>query len=179
MSTAYKLLPHYIYEDYIQWEGKWELIDGIPYAMSPMPKPEHQAVATNIASELRLALRQNKCGCRVYQPLDYKVSEDTVFNPDVLVVCKPIQKAYLDFAPDLVVEILSESTALKDRYVKFAVYEQQQIPYYLIVDVEQRNVEVYSLENKVYKQQEVHMQAPFIFSLSGCAAEIVFDNIWE
>jgi Uma2 family endonuclease len=179
MSIAYKLLPHYTYEDYIQWEGRWELIDGIPYAMSPMPKPEHQAVAGNLHAEFRSALRNNKCGCRVYQPLDYKVSEDTIFNPDVLVVCKPIQKTYLDFAPELVVEILSESTALKDRHVKFGVYEQQKIPYYLIVDLQQQNVEVYHLENNVYKQLEVNMGEPFTFSLSDCTAEIVFDNIWE
>ena len=45
-----------------------ELIDGIPYAMSPAPRPEHQAIATNLAAELRLALKKNKCNCKVYQP---------------------------------------------------------------------------------------------------------------
>jgi len=34
MSNAVKLLPHYTYSDYENWEGQWELIDGIPYAMS-------------------------------------------------------------------------------------------------------------------------------------------------
>ena len=68
MSSAYKILPHYTYEDYCRWEGQWELIDGIPYAMSPAPRPEHQSIATNLAAELRLALKKNKCNCKVYQP---------------------------------------------------------------------------------------------------------------
>ncbi|HSV11108.1 MAG TPA: hypothetical protein VLI68_10085 [Hanamia sp.] len=35
--SAVKLLPHYTYEDYCHWEGRWEVIDGIPYAMIPAP----------------------------------------------------------------------------------------------------------------------------------------------
>ena len=55
---ALKNIPHYTYEDYCRWEGQWELIDGIPYAMSPAPRPEHQAIATNLASEFRIALKK-------------------------------------------------------------------------------------------------------------------------
>jgi hypothetical protein len=35
-------LPHYTYDDYVQWEGNWEIINGIPYAMSPAPSKKHQ-----------------------------------------------------------------------------------------------------------------------------------------
>ncbi len=41
MNEALKLLPHYTYDDYIHWEGQWEIIKGIPYAMSPAPIPAH------------------------------------------------------------------------------------------------------------------------------------------
>jgi hypothetical protein len=44
MAGAIKILPHYTYSDYEQWEGQWELIDGIPYAMSPLPVPKHQKI---------------------------------------------------------------------------------------------------------------------------------------
>ncbi|WP_301924323.1 hypothetical protein [Ferruginibacter sp.] len=37
MSSAVKILPHYTYEDHCQWEGRWEIIEGIPFAMSPAP----------------------------------------------------------------------------------------------------------------------------------------------
>jgi hypothetical protein len=39
MSDAVKILPHYTYHDYENWEGRWELIDGIPYAMQPLSIP--------------------------------------------------------------------------------------------------------------------------------------------
>ena len=48
MSTAalkVEDLPHYTYDDYVQWEGRWELIKGIPFAMVPapvMPAPAHE-----------------------------------------------------------------------------------------------------------------------------------------
>src|SRR5689334_20691195 len=114
VNIAHKYLPHYTYDDYLLWEGKWELIDGIPYAMSPAPAPQHQWAANNLGAELRAALKKNGCNCKVYQPIDYKLSDDTIFNPDLLISCKPIAKTFLDFVPELVVEILSESTGMKD-----------------------------------------------------------------
>ncbi len=179
MSTAYKILPHYTYADYLHWEGKWELIDGIPYAMSPAPKPRHQAVAGNLHAEFRAALKKGKCGCTAYQPIDYKISEDTVLNPDLLIVCKPIEKAFLDFPPDLVAEILSPATALKDRHTKFEIYQQQQVPYYLIIDTDRNTLEVFQLVENVYQQLGVDEMAPFTFQFSGCSANIVLNDIWQ
>ena len=46
-------LPYYTYEDYKEWEGDWELIEGVPYAMAPSPMKTHQALAYEIAFHLR------------------------------------------------------------------------------------------------------------------------------
>jgi len=74
MSIANKIVPHYTYEDWVHWEGKWELIEGYPIAMSPTPVPTHQRAASEIRTELILALRKAKCkNCRAYDPLDYKL----------------------------------------------------------------------------------------------------------
>lgn len=117
MASSVKILPHYSYEDWMNWEGQWELIESIPYAMSPIPAPKHQRIATALSGELYNALK--KCNsCTVYQPIDYKITEDTILEPDILIVCGFIKKAFLDFPPALVVEILSPSTALKDRHSK-------------------------------------------------------------
>lgn len=179
MSSAYKLLPHYTYKDYCRWEGQWELIDGIPYAMSPAPRPEHQAVATNIAAELRAALKKNNCNCKVYQPIDYKISEDTILNPDLLIVCKPITKAFLDFAPELVIEILSPATAMKDRHTKFQLYQEQNIPYYLLIDTDKNLVEVYKPDtNCSYQRQQADQEKPCAISFHSCAFQITFNTIW-
>ncbi len=45
MQSAQKYRPYYTYENYCEWEGRWELIDGIPYAMSPLPVPAHQLLS--------------------------------------------------------------------------------------------------------------------------------------
>jgi Uma2 family endonuclease len=179
MNVAHRYLPHYTYEDYLQWEGRWELIDGIPYAMSPAPIPRHQTVAGNLHAEFRAAIRKAKCSCMVYQPLDYKLSDDTIFNPDVSVVCKPISKKFLDFAPEIVAEILSESTGLKDRNVKYPKYEAEGIPYYIMVDAEKNIVEVYKLVDGQYSQQPLDQSTPFEFKIGDCLFEIVFNDIWE
>ncbi|WP_114789753.1 Uma2 family endonuclease [Niabella yanshanensis] len=128
MSSGYRLLPHYTYNEWKRWEGKWELIDGIPYAMSPSPLPKHQKAAAELRYEFTSALKKSKCTkCRAYDPLDYKITDDTILIPDILIVCDEIKKPCLDFAPSLVVEILSPATALKDRNTKYQLYEQQQI----------------------------------------------------
>lgn len=51
MGNVVKILPHYTYEDYLQWEGKWEVIEGLPFAMSPAPLPSHQRIAANLSIE--------------------------------------------------------------------------------------------------------------------------------
>ncbi len=123
MAIANKILPHYTYDDWIHWEGKWELIEGYPIAMSPTPVPTHQRVAAELRTELLLASRKSNCKkCRVYDPVDYKISDDTILVPDILIICGEVKKKYLDFPPSLLVEILSPATALRDRHTKFEIY---------------------------------------------------------
>jgi Uma2 family endonuclease len=175
--SAIQLLPRYNYDDYVQWEGKWEVIRGIPYAMAPAPIPKHQYLATNIASEFRHSLKKCK-KCKVYQPLDYKVDNETILQPDVLILCHEIKKKFLDFPPTLVVEILSPATELKDRHTKFEIYQEQGIPYYLIVSPESETVELYELENERYVPRKNAHDFTYTFLLENCEAIIYFDEIW-
>ncbi|MCX6318827.1 MAG: Uma2 family endonuclease [Bacteroidetes bacterium] len=178
MGNAVKILPHYTYADYLHWEGKWELIDGIPYAMSPAPVPRHQVIAANLISEFRQQLK--KCDkCKAYQPIDYLVADDTVFQPDMLIVCGEITKKYLDFPPALVAEILSPSTAAKDRFTKFPVYQDKGIPYYLIIDPDLEEVEIYVLTGGQYKLKSRGRSITSQFYLSDCDIWIDFGEIWQ
>lgn len=179
--SAVKLLPYYTYKDYCNWEGRWELIDGIPFAMSPAPTPRHQWLVYNIAFEFKTALKKSKCKhCKMYDFLDVKIEEDTILQPDSLIVCKPITKKFLDFPASLVVEILSPATSLKDRHTKFSLYEQFGIKYYLIVDEVKEEVEIYCLENSKYILQKNSQDIPFTFSLDNdCKIDVLLKNIWE
>ena len=145
MTSPVKILPYYTYADYVQWEGKWELIAGLQHAMSPAPTPRHQLIANTLGGLFFVALKDCK-KCKAYQAIDFKISEDTVLQPDISILCQPATKKFVDFNPALVVEILSPLTALKDRHAKLALYQQQGIPYYLIVSPDTEEVEVYALE---------------------------------
>ncbi|MDB5249569.1 MAG: hypothetical protein JWQ40_3963 [Segetibacter sp.] len=179
MAGTVKILPHYTYDDWLNWEGQWELIDGIPYAMSPMPVPKHQILASNLTIEFGNELK--KCrNCKVIQPLDYKVADDIILQPDLLIVCGSISKKLIDFPPALIVEILSPSSALKDRHSKFKIYEQQQVQYYLIVSPDDEKVEVFEIENMAYqlKQSGRSFTYTFSFDNNDCIANVDFNQIW-
>ena len=182
MSSAIKILPHYTYEDYSKWEGRWELLEGIPYSMCPAPAPRHQWVSSNIKAELRAAIKKSGCkNCKVYDFIDIKVAEDTILQPDALVVSQEINKPFLDFPASLIVEVLSPSTAMKDRNNKLYIYQAQKIPYYLIVDADKNEVEIYHLdENGKYQLQKYSPAEIYTFTFdAGCTAEVVLKNIWE
>ena len=179
--SAVKLLPYYTYKDYCNWEGRWELIEGIPFAIRPAPSPRHQWIVANIIYELKKALKESNCNyCKVYDFVDVKVEEDTILQPDASIICGTINKNFVDFPPTLVVEILSSSTALKDRITKFSIYEKFGIKYYLIVDPDKEIVEIYTLEDLKYTPQSFTPENLFTFSLSeNCMIDILFKNIWE
>lgn len=182
MSSAIKILPYYTYEDYCKWEGRWEIIGGIPYAMSPAPSPRHQWISSNIKYELKNGVKKAGCkNCKVYDFIDIKVSDDTILQPDAIVVCGDIAKPYLDFPAAVVVEVLSPSTAMKDRNNKFYIYQSQKIPYYIIVDIDKNEIEIYHLkENDKYELEKISPAQPYTFILeSGCTAEVLLNNIWE
>ena len=175
---AVRILPHYTYSDYLHWEGKWEVIEGIPHAMSPAPVPAHQQIAVNLSTEFRIGLK-GCTKCKVYQLIDYVLADDTILQPDLLVVCKPITKKFLDFSPALVTEILSPATALKDRHSKFGLYESQGIPYYIIVDPDAQEAEVYALSDKKYRLEKKGPAFVYDFLLEECKASIDFGQIWH
>jgi Uma2 family endonuclease len=178
MSQSHKILPHYTYDDWVHWEGSWELIEGFPIAMSPTPVPSHQRVAAALRAELSFLLK--KCNnCSVYDPLDYRLADDTILIPDILVVCGEIKKKYLDFPPILVAEVLSPSTALRDRHTKYSYYEQEGVKYYLIVDADSKKVEIFVLVNGKYLLQELSDKGtyPFIFD-ENCEGDVNLGEIW-
>jgi Uma2 family endonuclease len=179
MSGAVKILPYYTYSDYVQWEGKWELIDGIPHAMSPAPTPKHQLIANTLGALFYFALR-NCRHCKAYQAIDYKLSEDTILQPDVSILCNQTRKKYIDFPPALVVEILSPSTMLKDRHTKHNLYQQQGIPYYLMVSPDTEETEIFVLENREYalQQRGNNFNYTFLFT-DDCSATIDFSELWK
>ena len=178
MSIAERYRPYYTYEEYCQWEGRWELIEGMPYAMSPAPVPAHQRVSLLLSIHFENALVDCK-ECKAYPPLDWKIEEDTIVQPDLLIVCSKIEKKFLDFPPVLVVEILSPATASKDRGEKMELYQSQKVKYYLIVDPQSKKLEVYEYINTQYEPVSVNPEM-YLFTLhDNCTADVNLLDIWE
>ena len=171
-------LPHYNFDDYVQWEGRWELICGVPYAMSPSPGIAHQAISQHIASQLEQAL-ENCRECHALLPVDWKIDEETTVQPDNLVVCGELENAaYLSKTPTLIFEILSKSTAHKDRTTKFKLYEQEGVRYYVIVDPEESVAKVYHLQHGKYIKVLDTSKDSVGFDLAKCSIQFEFAKIW-
>ncbi|HRG89494.1 MAG TPA: Uma2 family endonuclease [Chitinophagales bacterium] len=149
---AYDYIPRYTYDDYAQWQGDWELINGYPHAMSPSPVRKHQIVYTELAVEVYNALKNERTcdDCKVFQDLDWVIDEQTVVRPDLMIVCGKFTDDFLKRPPVLAVEILSKSTSLKDRHIKYQLYETQGVRYYILVNPDTKTTEVFELVNGQY-----------------------------
>ena len=120
--------------------------------MSPGPTSRHQM----ISSELHGALHSYFKGksCRLFPaPMDVKLSDEDVVQPDLLVVCDPkqIARTHIEGAPALVVEILSEGSAAHDRIRKSALYARAGVKEYWIVTPHPAIVEVLALDGRGYR----------------------------
>ena len=105
------------------------------YNRSPAPSIKHQTTAGNLFSLLNQKLADKPCKPFI-APTDVVLSEHDIVQPDVLVVCDPskITEQNIQGAPDLVVEVLSPATALKDLREKRALYERFAVKEYIILD---------------------------------------------
>ncbi len=176
MSLAEKYLPYYTYEDYKQWEGDWELINGIPYAMAPSPFKKHQLLAGKIFSQLfnQLANCEN---CQVFYEIDWIVSKDTIVRPDIIVVCGDESEDFVRKTPEVVFEIVSKATSFKDENLKFELYEREGVKYYALVYPEEERLKIYKLINGRFINVFDGKKENFTFNLE-CSLKFGVEKIW-
>ena len=136
---------------------KTELIDGKIFMMSPRPRVEHATVCTNIASEFRSYLKGKTC--RAFcDGVDVFLDENNRFIPDTMIVCNPdiIKHDGIHGAPDLVVEVLSKTTAKNDRSKKKYTNAKYGVKEYWIVDVWSKSLEVYYNQNNWFVLDNIY-----------------------
>ena len=149
-SLAYK-------EEYL----KEELINGQVVLMSPQTSISHVKIIDNISTIFNIFLKGKTCqsfpdGVAVF------LTEKDYFVPDFMVVCDPkkIQPKGIFGAPDLVAEVLSPSTAHRDRSYKKDVYEQAGVKEYWIVSTAEKSVEQYLLQDGRFVLADTYTQYP-------------------
>ena len=132
------------YQDPV-WE---ELIDGKVVAMSPRPTINHSRIMGNIYNLFFNYLKVKQCETFA-DGVDLYLSEKDRVIPDMMVVCNSdiIKKDGVYGAPDLIVEVLSPSTAKRDRGYKKDLYERSGVKEYWIVDPMNKAIETYLLKN--------------------------------
>ena len=169
---------HYTYDDYKLWEGNWELMGGIAVAMSPAPMRIHQSLASEIIFTIREQLDECEI-CEVLGEVDYKISDDTVLRPDVVLTCGETNEMYLVKAPEIIVEIINPSTAHRDEKYKFEIYEKEKVKYYIIIYPEELSAKVFKLDGKEYDKQGDFTDESYTFDETTCNVSIDFERVFR
>lgn len=128
----------------------YELIHG-EIVKKSSPAPKHQLVLKNLVLIVDNFVKLNQLGTVLFAPVDVFLDEENLFVPDMLYISTAnkhiITDNGIEGVPDLVVEILSPSTAKYDRGEKMKVYKRTHISEYWIIDPKGLAVEVYSWNN--------------------------------
>jgi len=159
MVLTLDLNKRYTYADYLTWmdDVRRELIEGF-IKMFPAPRDIHAKISKNIVWILEYGIRQNKGRCELrYAPFDVRFPINgetenhkiyTVVQPDICIICDPSK---LDDdgclgAPDMIIEIVSPSTAKRDTNEKFLLYEKHGVKEYWIVYPKDKAVNAFILQ---------------------------------
>lgn len=190
-TSPRKLNKKFSYKDYLTWindKERWELIDGEAYDMSPAPNRGHQDISGFLFRSIGNYLDNKKC--KVYAaPFDVRLpgglkadnDVDTVVQPDISVFCDKdkLDDRGANGAPDLVIEILSPSTASKDLKEKFFLYEMVGVKEYWIVDPSNKTLSVFILnEDGKYERGVVYAGEDLLKTILFEGLEIKMEEVF-
>ncbi|MFH0932950.1 MAG: Uma2 family endonuclease [Nitrospirota bacterium] len=165
----------YTYEDYLKTpdDERYELIEG-ELLMTPSPIPKHQRISREIEFELMKFAKENDLGEIFDAPCDVYLDNENVVQPDILFISKErldiIGEKNIQGAPDLVIEIISESTAYRDLVQKKKLYAKFGAKEYWIVIPREELIEVYILKDNTYMLHKTYskddtLESPYLRNL--------------
>lgn len=146
----------YTYEDYSRLpEGVSCQLIGGELIMTPSPGKRHQHILLELAILFKAFLSVKDMGELAVAPRDVYLSPQETYQPDILFIARErleiSAEDKVNGAPDLVVEILSPSTAYYDLKKKFKAYEKYGVKEYWIVDPEDQSIEIFVLVEGKFK----------------------------
>jgi len=147
------------YEDYLALPDdgrRYEIIEGVLY-VSNAPDIDHQYTVAELVGEIRQFVKAQGLGYVLTAPFEVHLSERSrPVQPDVLFIRSdrwPASGAkFFAGAPDLVIEVVSPSSARSDQFVKFDAYERAGVPEYWIVHPRTHAVQVFTLSGGEYAE---------------------------
>ncbi len=173
----------FTYQDYLHTpdDQRYELLDG-ELIMAPAPNLGHQRIDTRLGSLLHTFAQEKGLGEVFHAPCDVVLSNTDVVQPDLLFISN--ERAHLLLggdnvlgAPDLVVEILSPSTAGRDRTLKRVLYAKHGVKEYWLVDPDARTVTVLQLAEGAFEVEAIYgegqaMTSPMLVGFTANLNEI-------
>ena len=178
MATQRRVVK-FTYEDYKHTpeDKRYELLGG-DLIMVPAPRVAHQRNTKKLANLLDDFVENHDLGEVFIAPTDVVLSETDVVQPDILFVRKERSHIVTDdnirAAPDMVIEVLSPSTAQRDKTLKRTLYALHGVPEYWQADTDAKNVVVLTLDNGEYKVAGIYGEGQTLVSpsLPGFILEI-------
>lgn len=171
------------YDDYLLMpddNNVHEIIDGEHY-MSPSPSTYHQTVSRRLQFLLYETIELAGDGVVFNAPTDVQLSDYDVVVPDILVIrasrTQIISPSRVLGPPDLVIEIVSPSSANKDREIKRRLYEQFRVPEYWVVDPERHTIVRFLLDGERYGAPAPHTDS-IRYRAEGIDATIDLHRVW-
>lgn len=170
-------LPHYTTDDYCAWKGDWELIEGLPYSLCPVPTSKHQLINGKIFRQLDEAL-DSWPKCTAIIEAEWRINNDTIVIPDSSVICYE-PKDYLVQAPSIIFEVVSNSSFQRDEKIKFQIYANEGVKYYVLVYPDTLVAKVYKLVEGAYLKQGDYSSESYEFDADDCKISINFGLVFK
>lgn len=139
----------------------FEVIDGKTYYMTPRPVPNHNTVIVNLTAIFRNYLKGKNC-IVFSDGVDLHLDEKNKVIPDLMVICNRdfIKSNGVYGAPNLIIEVLSPTTAIRDKGHKKNLYERNGVKEYWLVDISNKSIEVYILKEEKYVLEYIYAIYP-------------------
>lgn len=172
----------FTYEDYLKTpdDKRYELIEG-ELLMTPSPIPQHQRISRDLEFELLRFVKANNLGEVFDAPCDVYLDDENVVQPDILFISKErlniIGEKNIKGSPDLVIEIISESSAYRDMVQKKKLYAKFGVKEYWVVIPEEGSIEIFILKDSTYQpcktySREDILESPFLKGFKIALKEI-------
>lgn len=162
------------YDDYLLFpeDGRrHEIIEGEHY-VSPAPNRKHQRILATLSREVGSFVHLRGLGEVLFAPFDVVFSDVDIVQPDLIFVASAnlgiLTEANAQGAPDLVVEILSESTRKRDLTTKRKLYARSGVAEYWVIDPEIETVTVFRIKGELVRSRELaletgdHLESPLL-----------------
>ena len=157
-------------------DERLELMDG-ELCVTPAPTPLHQDISGNMYTLFRSVVLESGRGRVYYAPLDVKLAENTIVQPDLIIILSDrrlvLTAARVEGAPSLAVEIISPSTSAQDRVRKRNLYARYDVPEYWLVDPDEESVTTFSNpQNGRYGVEQVTSDIAVSATIPGLSADL-------